>query len=344
MSRELILFFIVTVGIISVTPNCSVARSEICVDLYTQYLSPWGGQGLHMTSDAFPPDGVVVLRTNVTFQGDGVPDKPVSYTIEAPNAEAYSATNFTQADGIAVFEYSLPGSEDYFGQWTVKASVDLGGTIVSDTLYFLMGWLVEVVNVDAPETTYKGETMSVNITLTRICMQDPRDIMNMLLNCPCGCLLYITIADELDQPVATSKLNVPMITESGVYDLDSFIKTIGGEWMGHTAIISAQYPLLESAVMNGILISPWSFSGKATIHANLITDCPGVPYCPEGLGHVWIRSRDCIANILDIGVVAKAYGTKPGDERWNAEADLDGNEVIDILDIATVAKDYGKTV
>jgi hypothetical protein len=47
-------------------------------------------------------------------------------------------------------------------------------------------------------------------------------------------------------------------------------------------------------------------------------------------------------NILDIVIVAKAYGSKPGDPKWNATADLDKNGVIDILDICRVAKDYGK--
>jgi len=355
MSRELILFLIVIVGIICVTPNCSVAGSEICVDLYTQYLSPWGGQGPHMASDAFPPDGVVVLKTNVTFQGDGVPDKLVYYTIEAPNGEAYSATDFTQADGIAVFEYLPPSSQDNFGQWTVKADVDLAGTIVSDTLYFLMGWLVEVVEVDALPVAYRSETMSVNVTLTRICMQDPRDIMNMLLKGSSGIpitdndlLLYVTVTDQLSQFVGTSALDSSMITELGVYDLNEFVGAIGDRWIDHMHVILARYSKLANLISNGIAISPLSFCGKATIHANLITDFPGVPYCPEGLGYIWIRARDLNknsrANILDISVVAKAYGTEPGDPNWNPMADMDDNGIIDIRDIAKVAKDYGKTV
>lgn len=53
---------------------------------------------------------------------------------------------------------------------------------------------------------------------------------------------------------------------------------------------------------------------------------------------------DGIVNILDIALVAKAYGSYPGHPRWNPAADLDGNETVNILDIARVAKDYGKTV
>jgi uncharacterized protein YfaS (alpha-2-macroglobulin family) len=54
-------------------------------------------------------------------------------------------------------------------------------------------------------------------------------------------------------------------------------------------------------------------------------------------------NSDGIVNILDVAIVAKAYGSYPGHPRWNPAADLDGNETINILDVAKVAKDYGKT-
>ena len=48
-------------------------------------------------------------------------------------------------------------------------------------------------------------------------------------------------------------------------------------------------------------------------------------------------------NILDITIVAKAFGSKPTDPYWNPIADLDRNGIINILDISAVAKDFGKT-
>ena len=54
-------------------------------------------------------------------------------------------------------------------------------------------------------------------------------------------------------------------------------------------------------------------------------------------------NNDGKVDILDIAIVAKAYGTEPGHERWNPVADLNNDGKVDILDIATVAKDYGKT-
>lgn len=49
-------------------------------------------------------------------------------------------------------------------------------------------------------------------------------------------------------------------------------------------------------------------------------------------------------NILDIAIVAAAFGTTPEDPEWNPDADLDDNEIINILDISAVARDFGKTV
>jgi hypothetical protein len=53
-------------------------------------------------------------------------------------------------------------------------------------------------------------------------------------------------------------------------------------------------------------------------------------------------NRDGDVSILDIAIVAKAYGSYPTHHGWNPKADLDGNNKVDILDIAAVAKDYGK--
>jgi hypothetical protein len=54
-------------------------------------------------------------------------------------------------------------------------------------------------------------------------------------------------------------------------------------------------------------------------------------------------NQDHTVNILDISIVAKAYGSKPGDINWNEAADLDKNGVINIVDVAMAARDYGKT-
>lgn len=52
---------------------------------------------------------------------------------------------------------------------------------------------------------------------------------------------------------------------------------------------------------------------------------------------------DGTVNILDIFIVAQAFGSKPGDKNWNSTADLNKNGTVNIVDIFAVAWDFGKT-
>lgn len=53
-------------------------------------------------------------------------------------------------------------------------------------------------------------------------------------------------------------------------------------------------------------------------------------------------NRDGTVNILDISIVALAFGTQEGDENYNSNADLNKNGEVNIIDISMVAVDYGK--
>ena len=55
-------------------------------------------------------------------------------------------------------------------------------------------------------------------------------------------------------------------------------------------------------------------------------------------------NKDGIVSIVDIFIVARAYGTMPEDPNWNQIADLNNDEAINIQDITIVAREYGKTV
>ena len=51
-----------------------------------------------------------------------------------------------------------------------------------------------------------------------------------------------------------------------------------------------------------------------------------------------------MVNIVDIFIVAKAFNTTPGDPRWNPNADLNDDLLINIVDMFCAAKNYGKKV
>jgi hypothetical protein len=45
----------------------------------------------------------------------------------------------------------------------------------------------------------------------------------------------------------------------------------------------------------------------------------------------------------DISLVARAFGSRPGDPLWNPALDVGGYGVIDMRDIAIVARNFGWT-
>jgi hypothetical protein len=286
------LYFVLIVGFPAATVRLSAPAPQI--DLFTQYTSPWGGQGASTVSDAFPPDSVVELRAYVTYRGDSVPNKHVTYALQAPNGGTLSATSFTGADGLAVVEFSLPSSQDCFGMWTVTASVDVAGTTVSDTLCFLEDWLVEI-DINGPPVAHKGSMLELSTTTARICMQNPKQIMEVLLKDTDASFMtdsepvvWIVVVDELRQFVAASHFYIPMATELNIYDFDNFVETLGAHWTDRMGILLTQYPKAVSVLKETVQISSWSFSGTATIKAHVISYRLGIVYCPGCVNRLWI--------------------------------------------------------
>jgi PKD repeat protein len=62
------------------------------------------------------------------------------------------------------------------------------------------------------------------------------------------------------------------------------------------------------------------------------------------LPHIADLNEDGKVDILDLAIFARAYGSIPGSDRWNARADLDGNHVINILDGVVIARSYNMCV
>jgi len=54
-------------------------------------------------------------------------------------------------------------------------------------------------------------------------------------------------------------------------------------------------------------------------------------------------NSDEIVDMLDVAIVAKAYGSYSGHPRWNPIADLNHDGIINIIDIFLVCKKFGKT-
>jgi hypothetical protein len=46
--------------------------------------------------------------------------------------------------------------------------------------------------------------------------------------------------------------------------------------------------------------------------------------------------------LADLVILAKAYGSKPGEPKWNPNADIDNNDIVGLTDLVILAKNYGK--
>ena len=75
------------------------------------------------------------------------------------------------------------------------------------------------------------------------------------------------------------------------------------------------------------------------IYENTSDDCPLMNPINWLQGDI---NLDMKVNIVDIALIAKAYGIHFGDAGWNPRCDLNSDNVIDILDIAVAAVDFDK--
>ena len=53
---------------------------------------------------------------------------------------------------------------------------------------------------------------------------------------------------------------------------------------------------------------------------------------------------DNIVDFFDLIKPHIAYGSKPGDSIWNPDADLNNDDVVDIIDVVSVASNFGNSV
>jgi hypothetical protein len=67
--------------------------------------------------------------------------------------------------------------------------------------------------------------------------------------------------------------------------------------------------------------------------------------CTDGWVFVTIPgdiNGDFRTDLKDLVLLAKAYGSTPGDANWNGNADIDGNGDIRLTDLVTMATHYGE--
>jgi hypothetical protein len=144
-------------------------------------------------------------------------------------------------------------------------------------------------------------------------------------------------------------INVTVVNNNG--DTEAFDVTLYAD----TTIIGNQ---ITSDLPNGtFIILPFTWNTTNFVCSNY-TLSAGMQPLPGGGnstssnctgGNVIVTipgdlNGDYTVNLSDLVILAKAYGTMPGDTNWNANADINGDGKVSLSDLTILAKNYHKSV
>lgn len=159
-----------------------------------------------------------------------------------------------------------------------------------------------------------------------------------------------------------SLLNLTLETNSRSYNVEETIEVHGLITLGDQPVqgvlvaVEVQDPLstpviirvLETDIDGAFLLtfqmSAEAITGAYTVHASASSEGQMATADTTFQLQPPLLSADLngdgIVNILDIAIVALAWGSYPGHPRWNPICDLDGNNAVNIIDITIVAIAY----
>lgn len=222
---------------------------KLKIDVYTQQPEPYSGRGPNQPSDAFEPQSLVELYAEVTYNYEPVELKMVGFQVFYPDgAQFYFWNNNTNASGIACAAFRLP-SNATFGIYTVFAQVSVSEETANDTLTFLCGWVIEIVDVK----TFDQYGASKNVFSQGETAYFSIDIKNMAFTSR-NVTVTVSLHDETNQLMGATyiSLNVP----SGIHSY---------------------------SMVFGVSIPYWAFVGSAKAYVNALKPIyeGGFPYCPE---------------------------------------------------------------
>lgn len=119
-----------------------------------------------------------------------------------------------------------------------------------------------------------------------------------------------TITDDSSSPSSSSSTNMQSASSEGTYDLTFRLRSKSS--LGDHTVYASYYQTLATTTFDVV----WRFSDI---------------------------NRDGKVGLADLFIIAKAFGSRPGDQHWNPEADINSDDLISILDLYRVARDYGET-
>jgi hypothetical protein len=232
------------------------------IDVYTQYLEPFGGQGPRNPSDAYAPQDQVCLYAEVTYNLDPIQNKAVDFGVQWPDGSILlTRTAITDINGIATVCFRIPwpdqiSPENVFGLWNVTAIVDIANEVVNDTLALKVTWLMEIMALETVEELQKQKPAPLGEMWFDICWE----VRSAQIR---RAIIAVAVYDDLGVPIAwncyVGNFSTAAICTPTVYCLNFTMH-----------------------------IPTWAYVGPATAYANIYTDYPqngGHSYGPEVACH-----------------------------------------------------------
>jgi len=257
------------------------------------------------------------------------------------SANPISVTMNKEHKLIAVFAPTLTvtatgeGSTDPApGMYNCSLGTMVSVTALSDTGYYLDRWELDGVDIGIPNPV--NVTMNMKHVLHTVFKQlsSGHDVAIKGITSKTvigqGHVLFIQVT-AINVGSYTENFNITVYANTIIIEtqevslLSGQFETVAFEWntsgfsLGNYTIEAVAEAVDNETVMTDNVI-------YEIIHVSILGDI----------------NADGIVNILDVAIVARAYGSKLGDPSWNPNADVNDDGQINILDIATVAKEYGK--
>jgi hypothetical protein len=246
------------------------------IDVYTETRRFCGvttdkiGAGPGQPADAYTGDEHVTLYANVTYNGDGMQNRLVSWEVWRPDGSGglmfyFTSTSMTNSTGVATMSFRIPifceNATGHHGKWWVLAKVTVPQCqeepheeiTVNDTIQFDVGYLIEVSILEAINQPYvKCEVAYFNVQV-KVISQTTRIIWG-----------YATLRDDCNVVVATFTLMTPIP---------------GAEFCNPLYYPPQQFPLIL-----GFHVPKCSLTGNGELSITLYTLPPsecGKAYAPE---------------------------------------------------------------
>jgi parallel beta-helix repeat protein len=323
---------------------------------------------------------IAVAQETIYIRSDGSVDPPTAPITRAGNIYTFTANiskpMVIQKDNIVMDGngYTLLGSEESYGfsldnrsnvtirktrvtgyNYGVHMNVSRSNTVTESLLEnnVLSGVWLE----SSTKTNITNNDMANNYCGILLTWSDNNNITsNAVKNNPFGIWILgssgntvknNTIADNdvcgiwLDQS-STAVYHNDFINNTAQAETSDSTNTwddgypIGGNyWRGYAGVDLKRGPNQDQPGSDGIGDTPYVVDVNNTdrypLMSPLFTTMPGD------------LNGDSKVSLADLVILAQAYGSKPGDPKWNPIADIDGNGVVGLTDLVILAKNYGKT-